>query len=141
MSASATSAPARRAPPTASARHARPTAPARPPGNPDRGSGTITAVGLLALCLLLATLLVPTMQLAPARHRAAAAADAAAIAAADTLIGLHAGDPCERAGQVARAHGAELRACVPDGLIVTVEAVVVTAFVPLFMSATAGPPS
>lgn len=106
----------------------------------DHGAGTVTAIGLLALCLLLAALLAPATLVAPARHRAAAAADAAAIAAADTLIGHHRGDPCDQASRLAEAHGARLRACVPNGLIVTVEAVVSTAFIEVAVAATAGPP-
>lgn len=106
----------------------------------DHGAGTITAIGVLALCLLLATLLAPATAIAPARHLAAAAADAAALAAADTRSGIHAGDPCEQAARLAAAHGAALRACVIDGAVVTVEAAVGTAFVAVVAAATAGPP-
>ena len=107
----------------------------------DGGAGTVTAVGIVALCVALAALLMPVTLVAPARHRAAAAADAAALAAADTLVGHLVGDPCEQAARLAAAHGAELSACVPEGLVVTVVAVVTTAFLPVSVAAKAGPPS
>jgi len=106
----------------------------------DRGAGAVVVLGLVAMTLLIAALLVPAVWFGPARHLAAAAADAAALAAADTLSGRHEGHPCERAARVVAAHGAELGACVPEGLVVSVEAVVGRAFLTVAAVATAGPP-
>lgn len=61
-----------------------------------------------------------------ARHRAAAAADLAALAAALRLA-AGATDPCAEAAHIARANEAVLRECVVDGLEVEVEVRVATA--------------
>lgn len=50
-----------------------------------------------------------------ARHRAAAAADLAALAAARELSDASSGDPCETAERVSRANGADLQKCMVDG--------------------------
>jgi len=106
----------------------------------DRGSGSILVVAAVLAILLFTGLLVPLAQLAVARHRAAAAADAAALAAADALVGVASGDPCGRAAELAAANGAELLRCVPDGLVVTVRVVAGAPPIVLAADATAGPP-
>ena len=63
-------------------------------------------------------------QAAVARHRAAAAADLAALAAADVLVGRAAGDACTAAGLVAGRGGARLVGCRPTGEEVVVEVAV-----------------
>jgi len=55
-----------------------------------------------------------------ARHRAAAAADLAALAAAETL--RSGGDPCAAADKVSTANDARLRSCAVEGWEVTVAA-------------------
>jgi secretion/DNA translocation related TadE-like protein len=48
------------------------------------------------------------------------AADAAALAAADTLFGLGAGEPCSRAAEIAQFNGAQLAECDIANTAVTV---------------------
>jgi secretion/DNA translocation related TadE-like protein len=79
----------------------------------DRGAGTVLAVGLVAVVLVLAAALAVLTQAATARHRAEAAADLAALAAADALLGRADGDPCARAARTAAANGARLASCAP----------------------------
>ena len=64
-----------------------------------------------------------------ARHRAQAAADLAALAAAASLVD-GAADACARAGELARATGTAVVACSVEELdvIVTVEATIDTRF-------------
>lgn len=89
----------------------------------DAGSGTVLAVGLVAVAILLAAALAVLAQAAAARHRAEAAADLAALAAADALLGRAEGEPCARAARTAAANGAMLTSCRPGaGGVVTVGA-------------------
>ncbi len=85
----------------------------------DRGSATVWVVGLIgALCLLLAGLLLMAQAML-ARHRAGAAADLAALAAADhALRGQE--FACAGASRVARAQGAEVERCATRGEIADV---------------------
>jgi secretion/DNA translocation related TadE-like protein len=83
----------------------------------ERGSATVwvlTLSGVVALVGLAAVLVGVAVG---ARHRAAAAADFAALAAATQAVqGL--ADGCSRAAEIAAANGAELTACTigPDGV-------------------------
>lgn len=96
--------------------------------NPDRqqrdaGAGTVFSLGL---CLAVITLLLAVLALAQATigaARAGAAADLAALAGADTIRALRAGDPCTVAAEVAARNGAELGSCAPDvgALSITVD--------------------
>jgi len=115
----------------------------------DRGSGTVAAIGLAAAVVAIAALLAPVAGIATARHRAASAADAAALAGAAVVAGLgpdsylgtgSSDDPCAVAADLAARHGAAIDSCAIGGLIVTVRAVVGTAFGPVAAAATAGPP-
>ncbi|MEU6365404.1 Rv3654c family TadE-like protein [Streptomyces sp. NPDC046931] len=83
---------------------------------PDRGSATVWVVCLIgAFCAVFAVLLAQG-QAVLARHRAAAAADLAALAAADHW--MEGGEAaCARAGQVAVAQGDRLVRCVVAGEI------------------------
>ena len=77
------------------------------------------ALGLVAV---VASLVLATAALGSAvvaRHRAGAAADLAALAAADRQLGRAAGPPCPAARAVASADGAELTSCrpAPDGSV------------------------
>ncbi|WP_109210119.1 MULTISPECIES: Rv3654c family TadE-like protein [Microbacterium] len=103
-------------------------------------AGTMVAVGAVAACAVLASGLAAVGAAAVAGQRLSAAADASALAAADAASGAVPGIPCERAGEIAVAHGAELEACELDELIATVT--VSTRLGPLeaLASARAGPP-
>jgi secretion/DNA translocation related TadE-like protein len=86
----------------------------RPAAGPDRGSGTVL---MLALVIFSGFLVLVTAVLAAAivaRHRAEAAADLAALAAAS---GLSASDGCAEASRIAAANGSRLEKCrrLPDG--------------------------
>lgn len=107
----------------------------------DAGAGTVSALGAATTVLGLALLLAPVADIAVVRHRVAAAADAAALAAADVVSGLAAGEPCATAARVAAAGGASLPRCEVDGLVVTVAAAAATAFGQIAVAATAGPPA
>lgn len=99
--------------------------PATAGASDDAGSGTVLVVGLVAVVASLAVALALLAQATVARHRAEAAADLAALAAADVLLGRAPGDACGRAERVAALNGARLVACRPagDGSVV-VDAVV-----------------
>jgi secretion/DNA translocation related TadE-like protein len=88
-------------------------------GRADEGAGTVLVLGLVAVVTVLAAALALLGQAASARHRAEAAADLAALAAADVVLGRAAGEPCTRARRVATAGRARLTACqvLPDGSV------------------------
>lgn len=77
----------------------------------DSGVGTVLAVGIVAV--LSSALLVSAALGAAvlARHRAAAAADLAALAAADRSVGRTDGLPCAAAARVAAVNDAVLTGC------------------------------
>ena len=54
--------------------------------NPEEGSGTVLAVGIIAALLILATVIIGFAGVSTANRRAAQAADLAALAAADALF-------------------------------------------------------
>lgn len=76
----------------------------------DRGSATVWLLGLTLLITLAATAALGIAGAVAARHRAEAAADLAALAAAGRLL-LDPGDACAHAASVASAQGAKLRSC------------------------------
>jgi secretion/DNA translocation related TadE-like protein len=85
---------------------------------PDRGSGSIWLLAMAALLTVAAFLAAAVAGAITVRHRAAAAADLAALAAAGTAA---AGRPaCPMADRVAHANGATLTECHVDGLVVNV---------------------
>ncbi|MER5768114.1 Rv3654c family TadE-like protein [Streptomyces sp. NPDC001985] len=92
----------------------------RAPGS-DEGSATVwVVVGVAALCAVFAVVLALGQAVAT-RHRAGASADLAALAAADhALPGRDVA--CAKAGEVARAQGAEVVRCVLVGEIAEVTA-------------------
>ena len=67
----------------------------------------------LGTIVLIAALLV-LAQATVGAARAGAAADLAALAGADTIRGLRAGDPCSVAQDVAARNRVELASCAPD---------------------------
>lgn len=68
------------------------------------------------------------------------AADSAALAAADTLLGLFPGDPCERAADLAEVHGVQLMSCTIEGAEVRVRTAVTYLAFDVVANARAGPP-
>lgn len=111
---------------------------------PERGSGTILSLGLVAV---LGVLLVGLLLLAQAgvmASRAATAADLSALAAADAARGLTSGEPCSVASSVAAEHGARLTGCKSTGgeiVEVTTELLQPFLFGPATGRARAGPPA
>ncbi|WP_083091978.1 MULTISPECIES: Rv3654c family TadE-like protein [Rothia] len=94
----------------------------KPTHNPERGSGAVSAIGIVCSLLLLGLMCAGLAGLVTANHRAATAADLAALAAADAARGIANGDPCTRAADLAAAHGAKLIGCAqPSGLSGTVD--------------------
>ncbi|MFT2752158.1 Rv3654c family TadE-like protein [Clavibacter sp. Sh2088] len=84
-------------------------------GEPDSGSGTVLAVGLVGAIasLALATVIASTMFVE--RAAVAGAADSAALAAADVAAGFATGTPCAAAEEVVAAAGASLTGCDVSG--------------------------
>ncbi|MGH1978096.1 Rv3654c family TadE-like protein [Rothia sp. L_38] len=88
----------------------------------ERGSSTVATVGLVCALLVLGTTCAGLIGVITAQHRAAAAADVAALAAADAARGLTPGEPCAVAERLALANGAQLGGCgQPSGLGGTVD--------------------
>ena len=85
----------------------------------DRGSASITAAAMMAVLLAITYGAVQVGSAVIARHRAQAAADMAALAAASLLP---TGQPvaCGKAAALARAMGTTLSDCTADALNVTV---------------------
>lgn len=84
-----------------------------PPGDShsDRGAGTVLALALGAVVMVLLAGLLLLAQAGVMASRAATAADLAALAAADAQRGLASGEPCAVAGDVAGRHEARLASC------------------------------
>ena len=81
----------------------------------ELGSGTVLAVGLGLLLILLISVAMLLAQAGVHAQRAAAAADLAALAAADAARGLSPGEPCSVAADTASRHNASLSSCVLEG--------------------------
>ena len=79
--------------------------------HPERGAGTVLALGLGALVVLAAVLIVLLAQSAAMAFRAAAAADLAALAAADAARGIIPGEPCAVAADVTDRNNARVLSC------------------------------
>lgn len=77
----------------------------------ERGAGGALVLGVCGALVALTAGLLSAFGGFVAAQRASAAADASALAAADVASGLLPGDPCEEAGRVAAANGAELVDC------------------------------
>lgn len=82
----------------------------------DRGSGTVWMLALIGLTWAMAMMAMTVGGVRAARHRAYAAADLAALAAAS-----HSGDgphaACRLAARIARGSGGRLSSCVLHGRI------------------------
>lgn len=81
----------------------------------QRGSGTVAALGVIAVLIVLLGLVAVLGAASTAKSQAVRAADLAALAAADTARGLTIGDPCTVAEQVAARNGAQLQECTVGG--------------------------
>lgn len=97
---------------------------AEQPAAMDQGSATVLILGICLLAMVLATAGAATGSAIVARHRAQAAADLGALAAADVLVGRATGAPCAAAARVVRAQGAAVTGCVLSGNDVLVRAAV-----------------
>ncbi|MQA78058.1 MAG: hypothetical protein GEV10_06205 [Streptosporangiales bacterium] len=78
----------------------------------ERGAASIWVLAMGAVVLAVAVVVGLYGSAATARHRASAAADLAALAAADRLWTGKAGEPCRTAAEVARRNGARLTGCL-----------------------------
>lgn len=88
----------------------------------ERGSNTVTSLGLVCVLLVLGLTVAGLVGIVSANHRAATAADLAALAGADAARGLSSGQPCTVAAAVAGSNGASLAGCaLPPGLSGTVD--------------------
>lgn len=103
-------------------------------------AGSALAVGVVATAAMLTLGLAASGAAAAESQRLAGVADAAALAAADAAGGAVAGDPCDRAAEVAGAQRASVAACALDGLVATVTVATVFARLPAQATARAGPP-
>ena len=86
----------------------------------DAGSGTILALGLIAMLVSLFALLRLPVAEVVSQARAQVLADQAALAAADSLRGLATGIPCEVAALVVAQSQAKLDTCRVVGISVYV---------------------
>ena len=108
------------------------------PGWDERGSGTVYALGVIAVLLAAVVGIAGLIQAQSAAGRARAAADLAAISGATVLSSVIApGDPCAMAQRVAAANGASVSACSVAGEDVTVSVVVPTTILGLPRQASA----
>lgn len=85
---------------------------------PEEGAGTVLAVAMMGLLVTVSVAVSGVVGVVAAHRRAQSAADLSALAGAAAL--QDGGDPCERAGSIARRNGATLRSCAVDGWEVTV---------------------
>lgn len=110
----------------------------------ERGSGTVLVLGIALVLLLLFGTVLLLLQSAVAAGRAAAAADLSALAAADTVRGLRAGNPCAVAEEVAGRNKGHLAGCEVNAgnrsVQVTIEVGVALLPWPATGQARAGPP-
>ncbi len=88
----------------------------------EDGAGTVLILGIIGVLLMAAVGVTGLVQAQAAAGRARTAADLAALGGATVLTSVVApGEPCEVAGRVAQANGAEVTACSVAGEDVTVE--------------------
>jgi secretion/DNA translocation related TadE-like protein len=78
----------------------------------ERGTSTVLALLLASGLVLLSAVLAVAVTVVDVRHRAQAAADLAAVAAAQAWV--RGGAPCSVAAALAEANGGRLRRCVVD---------------------------
>ncbi|KWW98814.1 membrane spanning protein [Carbonactinospora thermoautotrophica] len=90
-------------------------------GGRDRGAATVYATALIGVVWLAGLATLTVTRAVEARHRAGAAADLAALAAADRALD-GATTACAAAGMVVKAHQAHLATCTLRGEIAEVTA-------------------
>lgn len=105
----------------------------------ERGSGTILALGAVALSLSLFGLSQIIAFNLIEHRRLQAGVDAMAIAAADSLRGLNTGFPCETATQIGHISSIQLDTCRIVGFEVFISAHLDGVGIVLSASALAGP--
>ncbi|GAA1111634.1 Rv3654c family TadE-like protein [Nesterenkonia jeotgali] len=81
----------------------------------ERGSGTVAALGLIMVLLLLLAAAQVASLVAVSSAQAARGADLAALAGADAARGLSTGSPCTVAETVALHNAVELTSCTVTG--------------------------
>lgn len=114
----------------------RPTGGLRAGAASESGSGTVLALGVIAVLLALAVGLTGLVQAQAAAGRARLAADLAALGGATALSSILApADPCTVAHQVAGANGAQVESCQIEGEDVVVQVSVSTSVLGLPRSA------
>ncbi|WP_081689951.1 Rv3654c family TadE-like protein [Leifsonia xyli] len=109
------------------------------PLSSDRGAGTVLAVLIVAVVVVVGLLVMAVCGALAAQRRAGVAADLAALAAADIAIGRLPGEPCEVARNIARANGAVVSACAVTEAVAVVTVQVGYAGLVASASARAGP--
>lgn len=77
----------------------------------ERGSGTVLGLGVMLGITVLLSLVAGVVGVVVQHRGVQTAADQAALAAADTLLGFHPGEPCVRAAQVVGALENRLISC------------------------------
>ena len=103
-------------------------------------AGTPLVVGVLAVTTSLAMGVAAVGAASVSAVRAGTAADAAGLAAADTVMGVASGTPCERAAETANLVGVELEACVIEQATATVTVALPVGPFVARAQARAGPP-
>ena len=86
------------------------------------GAGSVLVLAAIMMVVVASLVAATVGSGLTARHRAAAAADLAALAAAEELSGAAGDHPCQAAERVSRANGAELQECIVHGAEVEVAA-------------------
>jgi secretion/DNA translocation related TadE-like protein len=104
------------------------------------GTASVLALFVIALAVLVIATIVPLLSVFAVRAHVANAADVAALAAADTVSGLIAGYPCDRATQIAAANTVTVESCVIEGTDVFVTASTTSLFFEIVATSHAGPP-
>lgn len=85
----------------------------------ERGSGTVLALGFVAVLVLAGVTATALATVGVARHRAASAADLAVLAAASKAAS-GSGVACEAARSTAQLAGARITACTLEGAVAEV---------------------
>jgi secretion/DNA translocation related TadE-like protein len=106
----------------------------------DRGSGSILALAVIGVTMMLTAVLVPAFAVLAVGQSVRNAADSAALAAADTASGAVAGMPCEMAAAAATLNGTSVADCVVNGVIATVTVTRSLGGFTMVTRARAGPP-
>ena len=88
----------------------------------ERGAATLLVLAMAGVLLLVGAALGVVVAMVRAHRTAHSAADLAALAGAQAV--QRGGDACARAAAIARANGAHLSGCSPQGSVLTVQVTV-----------------